>query len=284
MTERLLSIGGLGMALSGGDTLRRAFMIEGMEVFLCQKPTPRDFEVRLDSAVGLPQFRQLYDFDFVDGLYRCRFGVDGEGVYYYDFGNAGWLRYDLREPDVVEISPVADLSVLRFVLWTAYAMAGLRRGAVPIHSSVVVCDGRAVMCLGESGTGKSTHTRLWCEHVEGSSLLNDDSPILRFGEDGIRVYGSPWSGKTPCFCTESYPVAGLLRLEQRPANSIRRLGVVEAFTALQPSCPPSLAREECLLDVLVAFISKIIEHVPVYRMGCLPDAGAARLSHDTIIG
>ena len=284
MTEKLLSIGGLGVALSGGDTLRRAFMVEGMEVFLSDKELHRDIEVRLDSVLSQPHCRLLHDFDIVDGQYRCRFGINDEGVYYYDFGGVGLLRYDLQSPGVVEISEMTDVSALRFALWTAYAMAGLRHGAVPVHSSVVVCDGRAVMCLGESGTGKSTHTRLWCEHVAGSTLLNDDSPILRYADGEVRVYGSPWSGKTPCYRTESYPVAGLLRLEQRPVNSIRRLGVVEAFAALHPSCPPSFARDERAMDALVAFISNILERVPVFRMGCLPDADAARLSHDTIIG
>jgi hypothetical protein len=78
-------------------------------------------------------------------------------------------------------------------------------------------------------------------------------------------------------------VAGLLRLEQRPANTIRRLGSVEAFAALQPSCPPSLARDERCMDLLVQFISNVLQHVPAYRMGCLPDADAAHLSHDTLM-
>ena len=257
--------------------------IPGMDVFA----TPADvisFEIRLDTALQMSRCCLLHQFDIVDGRRQCRFGVDAEGVYYYEFEHEGLVRYDPRHPAVVDLTTMTHLPVLRFALWTAYSIAGLRFGVVPVHSSVVVCEGRAVMCLGESGTGKSTHTRLWIDNIPGSYLLNDDSPIVRFDGESVRVHGSPWSGKTDCYLQESHPVVGFLRLEQRKENTIRRLGVVEGFSALQPSCPPALAREERCMDLLVNFISNVIEQVPVYRMGCLPDADAARLSHNTLMG
>ena len=139
-----------------------------------------------------------------------------------------------------------------------------------------------MLCLAESGTGKSTHTRLWLENIPGTYLLNDDSPIVAVEEGVVVVYGSPWSGKTPCYRQECVPVAALLRLEQKPENNIRQLGTVEAFTALQPSCPPCLMKDDPLQDALVDFVGRVIERVPAYRLGCRPDAEAARLSHDTI--
>ena len=283
MAESRLSIGGLGINITGGDSIARAMSLPGMEVFVCPD-VKVDIEVRLDVPAMQPHCRLLHQFGIVDNRMQCRFGVDAEGVYYYEFGNLGFLRYDDRQPAVVEIMPLAHLSVLRFALWTAYSIAGLRLGAVLVHSSVAMCDGKAVMCLGESGTGKSTHTRLWINNIGRAWLLNDESPIVRYSDGEVRVYGSPWSGKTDCYIAENYPIAGFLRLEQKKENTIRRLGTVESFTALQPSCPPCMAKEERCMDLLVAFISKVIERVPVYRMGCLPDADAARLSHKTIMG
>lgn len=296
MESKRLCIGGLGVSLTGSNSVERAMRVPGMEVFVCQEG-PVDIEMRLDVPLTQPHCRLLHQFDIVDGRRQCRFGVDAEGVYYYDFEGCGLLRYDSRRPGVVEISPMADVAVLRFALWSAYSIAGLHFGAVPVHSSVVVYtppslrdtspktgeESSAVMCLGESGTGKSTHTRLWLNNIPNTHLLNDDSPIVRFSDGEVRVYGSPWSGKTDCYLQESHPIAGLLRLEQRKENTIRRLGVVESFAALQPSCPPCMAREERCMDSLVAFISNVIERVPVYRMGCLPDADAAWLSYQTLI-
>lgn len=281
--EACYDIGGLGLRLTGGDDVRRAALLPGMEVFAGTRSS--GITVELDAPIEPMRCRLLHSFDILDGTSECRFGIDADGVYHYAFGNdRRRLRYDPREPEVVKCSTLGDLPHLRYALWTAYGMVALHHGAVPVHSSVVVCDGRAVLCLGESGTGKSTHTRLWLENIGGTHLLNDDSPIVRIEGDGVWVYGSPWSGKTHCYLQERYPIAGLLRLEQRPQNSIRRLNTIEAFTALQPSCPPCFARDERYMDALVRYVSGVIERVPVYRMGCLPDAAAAVMSHETIMG
>lgn len=281
--ETSLSIGGFGLHLCGSGNLAMAMEIPGMREFEQPSALP-DMEVRLDSELSRPSCRLLHQFDIADGQALCRFGINPEGVYYYSFGNEGVLRYDERNPARVDISTMHSPSLLRFALWTAYAMMGIRKGSAPVHSSIVVCNGQAVMCLGESGTGKSTHTRLWLENIHGTHLLNDDSPIVSLRNGEVKVYGSPWSGKTHCYLPESHPIAGFLRLEQKPENSIRRIEKIEAFTALQPSCPPALAKEERCMDLLVQFVSDIIQRVPVYRMGCLPDAAAAQMSHNTIIG
>ena len=280
MEKARLSIGGIGVTLTGGASVALAMRLPGMAVF--QRTEADGMVVRLDEEVALPPCRWLYSYGLEVSGAKCRFGVGEDGCHYQVMGDSVVLRHDSREPDVVVCTAVADESLLRYVLWTAYGMAALHRGAVPVHTSAVVCDGKAVLCLGESGTGKSTHTRLWRENIAGAFLLNDDSPIVRAEADGIYAYGSPWSGKTPCFRQERYPVAALLRIVQRPENTIKRLGVVEAFAALQPSCPPVLAHDEGCMDMTVDFISKVVSRVPVFRLGCLPDADAARLSHDTI--
>ncbi len=280
MAEATLHIGGHGLHLCGSDTVEQAMRIPGMSTFSVAS-CPSEMEVRFGPKITLPDCRWLHEFDIIDGQQRCRFGVDAEGTYYYTFDRHGLLRY--REGEGVDIDMNSNVEALRFALWIAYSMMGVKLGALPVHSSVVVCANRAVMCLGESGTGKSTHTRLWLENIADTHLLNDDSPIVSLIDGEIRVYGSPWSGKSDCYLQENYPIAGLLRLEQRKENSIRKLAIVESFAALQPSCPPSLAKEEHCMDLLVQFISNVIEHVPVYRMGCLPNADAARLSHKTLI-
>ena len=142
---------------------------------------------------------------------------------------------------------------------------------------------RPVLFLGESGTGKSTHTRLWREHIPGAQLLNDDSPIVRVVEGVPTVFGSPWSGKTPCYRNESYPIAAFVRLAQAPHNRIARLPVVRAIGALLPSCPPAFAYDAQLQDNICDTLSQLIARVPVYQLECLPDADAARLSFETTI-
>jgi len=172
---------------------------------------------------------------------------------------------------------------LHYVCWLLFGIAALSRQTVSIHASTVMHQGKSVLFLGESGTGKSTHTRLWLNHIPDTELLNDDSPFIRVEADGnIRVYGSPWSGKTPCYKNIHTPVAAFVRLSQAPYNRIRRLKNLEAIGALLPSCPYAFAYDHRLSDLIYSILSHTLQQVPVYYLECLPDADAARLIYSTL--
>ena len=163
-----------------------------------------------------------------------------------------------------------------------YAFTKASKGTLEMHSSVIKRGGYGYMFLGKSGTGKSTHSSLWLKYLEGSELLNDDNPILRIGEDGVaRVYGSPWSGKTPCYKNDSVPVGAIVRLNQYPENRIARNSIVESYAAVYPSCSGFRAVKE-MADGMHSTIEKVVLSVPCYTLDCLPDEAAARLSSETI--
>lgn len=174
--------------------------------------------------------------------------------------------------------------LVRFALWIAYGLVTMPHQTVAIHTSVIEYKGRTVLFLGESGTGKSTHTRLWRENIEGAVLLNDDSPMLRIIDGKPWMFGSPWSGKTPCYKQESYPLAACVRLSQAPYNKIQRLSIPQAYAALHPSCPPDFAYDDALYDYISETIGEVLSQVPLYHLACLPDADAARLSCQTVFG
>lgn len=168
--------------------------------------------------------------------------------------------------------------VLDHFMVFAMSLAALAEKALLVHASALVYNGKTVLCLGESGTGKSTHTRLWRENIAGASLLNDDGPIVRLESGRVTAYGSPWSGKTPCFKNESYPVRAFVRIRRAPFNKIERQPALKAFGALLPSCLPTLQLYDRELDRICAALSGIIAAVPVYVLDCLPDAGAVHTS------
>lgn len=117
-----------------------------------------------------------------------------------------------------------------------YALRTSTLGCLEVHASVIMKEGKAVAFLGKSGTGKSTHSRLWLENIPKTELLNDDNPIIRIHPDGkVLIYGSPWSGKTPCYKKVSVPLAGVVRLSQAPFNKITRLSGIQAYACLFPS-------------------------------------------------
>lgn len=157
-----------------------------------------------------------------------------------------------------------------------------------IHAAAVSCRDRnsnglnGYVFLGRSGTGKSTHSRLWLKNIEDCELMNDDNPVLRITPEGVMVYGSPWSGKTPCYKNVVLPLGGIVRLMQAPQNEIKRLGGIEAYAALVPSASSMKWKRE-LADGQHRTFGSIIEKVPVYLLKCLPDNEAAFLCHETIV-
>ena len=105
--------------------------------------------------------------------------------------------------------------------------------------------------------------------------------------DGVRqevtAYGSPWSGKTPCYLCESYPLGGIVRLEQAPLNEMKRLTQVAAFAAVMPSCS-MLRQEASVAHGVMQTIHQLIQQVPIFRLRCLPNAEAALLSAAHLTG
>ena len=183
-----------------------------------------------------------------------------------------FLRWDDR------YASLALSSMLRIV----YSQAVLPHSAVSLHASVVVKDGKAVLFMGKSGTGKSTHSRLWLKNIPGTSLLNDDNPIVRLREDEAVVYGSPWSGKTHCYLNESAPVAAFVRLKQAPYNEFAVKEDVDAFKALLPGC--SVVRHDPMLhSSLCATLIGLSSLVIVGEMACLPDKEAAEICYANVI-
>ena len=144
-----------------------------------------------------------------------------------------------------------------------------------IHASCVSYQGKAYLFLGKSGTGKSTHSRMWLNALEGVELMNDDHPIIRIGTDGQPVaFGSPWSGKTKCYKNVEAPIGGIIRIIRAPYNKARRLSVIESYASLISSCS-GITWEKDLADGKDHSIQGIIAKVPCWVMECLPDNEAA---------
>lgn len=257
--------------------------------FLAPADPAADPILRLETGHKLApeayDYTEIHRFAFDDADADCHFGRYADGYIFYmrpRTGGSASVFVSRHGSPVVYSNVGQDAALYRFGLWMMFGLALNPRHAVAIHSSVIRWGDGAVLFLGESGTGKSTHTRLWREHIPGTDLLNDDSPIIRLTDDVPTVYGSPWSGKTPCYKNESYPIRAIVRLSQAPHNRIRRLPTILAIGALLPSCPPAFAYDTPLQDHTCAMLSDMLSAIPVYHLECLPNEAAARLSFSTV--
>lgn len=145
------------------------------------------------------------------------------------------------------------------------------------HSSCVKHKGKAWMFLGKSGTGKSTHSRMWLSALEDVVLMNDDHPVIRIDDEGhVTAYGSPWSGKTRCYKNMQAPVGGIIRISRAPYNKARRLSPIQSYASLMTSFS-GMTWEKDLADGRDRTIQGIISKVPCWVMECLPDEDAAKV-------
>lgn len=164
-----------------------------------------------------------------------------------------------------------------------FAFRGSHQDTLLIHASCVSHSGYAYPFIAKSGTGKSTHSSLWLKHIQGTELMNDDNPIIRIIDGKPFLYGSPWSGKTPCYKDIKAPLGAVTRIDRAPANHIERLRPVQAFASMLPSCS-SMKWDSIIYNNICNIITRLVETVPMFTMHCLPDKEAALVCHKGIAG
>ena len=247
-------------------------------------PTPPLIQLDIRHDVPLPEewteeWRQTEEGDEI----ACGHIADEPSFIFFSKGlTAGWMTCstDYRHARL-SIMSIGKLAVDNAMM-VSFALATALKDTLLFHSSVVCRNGKAYMFLGPSGTGKSTHTRLWLKYIEGSSLLNDDNPVVRIGDDGKPVvYGSPWSGKTPCYLNEKYPLGGVVMLTQAPHNTIRQLQPIEAY-AVMSSSVSGKRWDKSIADGLHHTLNILTQQNISWYMECLPDEEAARITSSRI--
>ncbi len=182
---------------------------------------------------------------------------------------------DFSESQMEILDPSEALFALNNALMLQYAFRTAGMLTLEMHASVTVHEGKGYLFLAKSGTGKSTHSRMWLENIEGSHLLNDDNPIVRVLPDGqVRVYGSPWSGKTPCYVNEDCPVGAMVQISRAGENRASRLDVLHSY-ALVYSSSSGIKFESRMGDALNDTIERVVREVKCYKLDCLPDPQAA---------
>ena len=213
--------------------------------------------------------------------------LEGQWLFRVSMSREGEIVCAMRcSEDWSEVSLFMHPAYVRFAIDNAamlvYAFATVGHKTLLFHSSVTVRDGLAYMFLGHSGTGKSTHSQQWKAAFPEVELLNDDNPAVRIMDDRtVRVYGTPWSGKTPCYKASSAPVAALVQLAQAPQNTITRLRMSQAYPFILASVS-GLKVLPKMMDQIYESIALLLELCPVYKLECLPNPDAARVCYEEI--
>ncbi len=151
------------------------------------------------------------------------------------------------------------------------------------HGSVIAVDGEGYLFTAKSGTGKSTHTRLWREMLgDRAIMVNDDKPFLRVESDGVSVCGSPWNGKHGLGNNVEVPLKAICILERGEKNEIRQISAKEAVVMLlQQSNRP---KQPQLMLKYMELLESVASKTTFYRLKCNMDPEAAEVSYRAMSG
>ena len=154
---------------------------------------------------------------------------------------------------------------------------------VLMHGSAIAVDGETYIFTAPSGTGKSTHARLWRELFgDRAVMVNDDKPLIRIRDAEVTVFGTPWNGKHHLGANIAVPLKAICLLGRAEVNQICEISAREAYPVLlrqiyRPLDPAAMARTLALID-------KLQKNVRFYRLGCNMEPDAAQVAYEGMKG
>jgi hypothetical protein len=149
-----------------------------------------------------------------------------------------------------------------------------------LHGSCIAVDGQGYLFTAKSGTGKSTHARLWREMLgERAVMVNDDKPLIKVNEDGTAVaYGTPWDGKHHLSSNIAVPLRAICILERSEGNRITEITKRETLPMLFQQAYRPMDTEA--MQRTIELIERL--NIKFYRLGCNMELSAAELSYGTM--
>ena len=154
----------------------------------------------------------------------------------------------------------------------------LSKDAFLMHGVLLEHEGRGYLFTANSGTGKTTHVRLWQE-VFGDSvhIVNGDKPILRFIDGDLYGYGTPWCGKEGYNINTSVKLCGICFIERDKENSIVKLGEDDAVFRILSQV---MVADSADLGKQLELVDRLLGTVPTYLLKCNMDPEAAKVAYN----
>ncbi len=136
-----------------------------------------------------------------------------------------------------------------------------REKGIEVHAcGVVDTAGRGHLFLGASGAGKTTVATLWGEK-ESITVLSDDRIVLRFEDDTVWMYGTPWHGEAELACPARAPLAKVYFLKQSIENRMLTISSAEAAARMM-SCSFLPLYNAPAIDYALQFVENTVGRVP----------------------
>ena len=194
-----------------------------------------------------------------------------------DFEREKSAREDIKEG--IPIRQFSDAYLETLAVYRKIADHLLSCDTLLFHGSVIAVDGIGYLFTAKSGTGKSTHTRLWREYFgERAVMVNDDKPLLRITDSGVTAYGTPWDGKHRLSTNIAVPLKGICILTRDTTNHIEPAEPHAVYPLIVQQTNRSLSADG--MKQTLSLIDRMLNVVPVYWLGVNMDIEAARVAYE----
>ncbi|GAA5526917.1 hypothetical protein [Herpetosiphon gulosus] len=116
-----------------------------------------------------------------------------------------------------------DYPALQLILieWLSAHQGGL------LHACGVIDGEQGLLLVGPPGMGKSTSARLW--HSAGACILSDDRVIVRWQNEQLWAYGTPWYSSAGLIAAQTAPVQAICYLSHGAINQVTSLSSAQAL-------------------------------------------------------
>ncbi|MBQ7744957.1 MAG: hypothetical protein IJT85_05240 [Ruminococcus sp.] len=169
-----------------------------------------------------------------------------------------------------------------FALSGAFNRGIIAYNTMLVHSSALIYNNGAYLFSGNSGVGKSTHTRLWLKAFgDRVHIMNDDKPVVRIYDDKAVAYGTPFDGGSGIALNENYPLKAIIFIERAEENSIRIPGKREIIQRLYFQTARMIDRDTA--ERLLLNIEKLLQSAKFFVLSCNTDISAAYLAFDYVV-
>ena len=151
------------------------------------------------------------------------------------------------------------------------------------HGASIEYEGNGYIFTAASGTGKTTHIRLWKKFLgnDNVKIVNGDKPILNIRDDGTTIYSTPYAGKEGYQNHSQAPLKAICIVKRGTTNKITKVASGDVLIDImkqmyRPFNPEPAVKSLELLDRLLK--------LPVYVLECDISEDAVKTSFEALTG
>lgn len=279
-TEKYYTIGRLLFSFDGPDSIYEKFF----KAFSCQNSNKDNADQNIHFYKGKPSKRLtgtvlIRNDDIIiiaTGEYYIFTFPNEYGIYEMQVKNDGSIVNIYCHPILSKEHEDYIFHALRF----AFLIIAQQNNLYVIHSASILYNEQAWLFSGCSGTGKSTHTKLW-NTLYNTPYLNGDLNIIGFDGDTPVTYGLPWCGTSGIYTTESYPLGGITFLKKSSENKV----VIpsedkKALSLMQRLISPAWNLELMLQNL--RFSEAMTKKSTIFQLYCTKEPEAASVMKSSI--